>query len=277
MMASAGALPQTLKSITETKIEELSKQRVLFEKRKAAIIATANATPDLRTRARVLLDGLSRLKGYPKDALDKDDLNLDVDSSDEDETEITSPGMGQMYQADHVNIRRFLLQGRYDPSISDSAVKDWITRLENDLRFLELKHEHASFYSKLVTEWLTHLNDASKAPAIDQTDDAASAKSDASFEKVGRKEMHEQRAQWESLVFTNTTQVKEDSINAYLDGLFQKTKLSRQALKELRESLHRFGTNLATKGEWLDVEELQWVSQALMGIPGTDEDGFAQQ
>lgn len=263
-MASAGALPQTLKSITETKIEELSKQRVLFEKRKAAIIATANAAPDLRTRARVLLDGLSRLKGYPKDALDKDDLNLDVDSSDEDEAEITSPGMGQMYQADHVNIRRFLLQGRYDPSISDSAVKDWITRLENDLRFLELKHEHASFYSKLVTEWLTHLNDANKAPAIDQTDDAASAKSDASFENVGRKEMHEQRAQWESLVFTNTTQVKEDSINAYLDGLFQKTKLSRQALKELRESLHRFGTNLATKGEWLDVEELQWVSQALM-------------
>jgi hypothetical protein len=205
------------------------------------------------------------LKGYPKDALDKDDLDLDVDSDgDSDEVEITSPGMGQMYQADHTNIRRFLLQGRYDPSISDSAVEDWITRLENDLRFLELKHEHASFYSKLVTEWLTHLDDASKAPAIDQTDDAASAKSDAGFETVGRKEMHEQRAQWESLVFTSTTQVEEVSINAYLDSLFQKTKLSRQALKELRESLHRFGSNLATQGEWLDVEELQWVSKALM-------------
>jgi hypothetical protein len=265
-MASIGALPQTLKSITETKITELSKQRVLFNKRKADIIAAANAAPDLRARARILLDGLSRLKGYPKDALDKDDLDLDVDSSDEDsnEAEVTSPGMGQMYQADHTNIRRFLLQGRYDPSISDSAVKDWITRLENDLRFLQLKHEHASFYSKLVTEWLSHLNDANKDPAVDQTDDAASAKSDAGFESVGRKEMHEQRAQWESLVFTGTTEVKEDSINAYLDSLFQKTKLSRQALKELRESVHRFGTHLATKGEWLDVEELQWVASALM-------------
>ncbi|KAF3398112.1 hypothetical protein F1880_006368 [Penicillium rolfsii] len=258
-MASNGALPQTLKSITETKITELSKQRVLFEKRKAAILAAANAAPDLRSRARVLLDGLSRLKGYPKDALDKDDLDLDVDSSseDSDEVEVTSPGMGQMYQADHVNIRRFLLQGRYDPSISDSALTDWITRLENDLHFLELKHEHASFYSKLVTEWLTHLNDTNKVPAIDQIDDA-------SFENVGRKEMHEQRAQWESLVFTNSAGVKEDSINTYLDGLFQKTKLSRQALKELRESLHRFGTDLATRGEWLDVEELQWVGSALL-------------
>lgn len=266
-MASAGALPQTLKSITATKINELSKQRVLFGKRKADILAAANAAPDLRTRARILLDGLSRLKGYPKDSLDKDDLDLDVNSSDEgsdDDVEITSPGMGQLYQADHTNIRRFIVQGRYDQSISESALKDWIARLEKDLRFLELKHEHASFYSKLVTEWLSHLDDVKPAPAIDQTDDAASTKSDAGFENVGRREMHEQRAQWESLVFTSDNQVTEDSINAYLDDLFKKTKLSRQALKELRESVQKFGTDLATKGEWLDVDELQWVSKALM-------------
>jgi hypothetical protein len=265
-MASTGALPQTLKSITATKINELSKQRVLFDKRKADILAAAEAAPDLRTRVRILLDGLSRLKGYPKDALDKDDLDLDISSSDNDseDLEVNSPGMGQLYQADHTNIRRFLLQGRYDPSISDSVLKDWIARLEKDLRFLELKYEHASFYSKLVTEWLSNLDDAAAPSTVDQTDDAASAKSDAGFESVGRTEMHEQRAQWESLVFTTDTEVDRDTINSYLDDLFKKTKLSRQALKELRENLRAFGTELATKGEWLDVEELQWVAKALM-------------
>lgn len=28
----------------------------------------------------------------------------------------------------------------------------WATILENELRYMELKHEHAGFYSKLVTE-----------------------------------------------------------------------------------------------------------------------------
>jgi hypothetical protein len=31
-----------------------------------------------------LLDGISRLKGYSEDSLDKDDLDLDADSSDEE-------------------------------------------------------------------------------------------------------------------------------------------------------------------------------------------------
>ncbi|KAJ5167041.1 uncharacterized protein N7482_005822 [Penicillium canariense] len=265
-MAFTGALPQTLRSITVTKINEHSKQRALFVKQKADILEAAATAPDVRARARTLLDGLSRLKGYPKNTLDKDDLDLDVDSSDEDsdDDEVTSPCMGQLDRADHANIRRFLFQGRYDPSISDSAVRDWITRMENDLRFLELRHEHASFYSKLITEWLSNLEDGDALPTASQTDHAVSNKADAGFESVGRPEMHEQRAQWESLVFTAATHVNEGSISSYLDNLFTKTKLSRQALKELRESFHKFGTDLATKGEWVNVEELEWVSKALM-------------
>lgn len=37
-MSSLGALPQTLNSITATKIRELSKQRKLFDKRKHDIL-----------------------------------------------------------------------------------------------------------------------------------------------------------------------------------------------------------------------------------------------
>lgn len=266
VMATTSALPQTLKSITATKISELSKQRVLFDKRKEEILTAANSAPNILARAHALLDGLSRLKGYPKDELDKNDRDLDAEDSadDSDDTEVTSPGMGQMYQADYTNIRRFLLQGRYDASISESTLREWIARLEKELRYLELKHEHASFYSKLVTEWLTQLDGKAMSPGEDENDETKSNGSRDSFANVGRAEMHEQRAKWESLVFTADNNAKEESIRSYLEELFGKTKLSRQALKELRESIQKFGTELATSGEWFDVEELQWVSKALM-------------
>lgn len=256
-----GALPQTLKSITATKISELSKQRALFDQRKTEILAVANAAPDLRTHAQALLDGISRLKGYPKDSLDKDDLDLDADSSDEEsEDTLTSRGVGRLQPADHTNIRRFLLQSRHDPSISQAALQDRITQLEKELRYLEIKHEHGAFYSKLVTEWLSEL-DGSINPTVDEP---KSTDSDSDFENVGRAEMHEQRATWESLVFTAATNVNEDAIRSYLNDLFTQTKLSQQALKDLRASIQSFGTELSSKGEWLDVDELKWVSSALL-------------
>ncbi|KAJ5793778.1 hypothetical protein N7457_000377 [Penicillium paradoxum] len=262
-MASNGALPQTLKSITATKISELSKQRALFDLRKTEILAIANTAPDLRTRAQALLDGISRLKGYPKDSLDKDDVDLDADSSsDESEDTRTARGVGRLQREDHTNIRRFLLQSRYDPSISQVALRDRVTQLEKELHFLEIKHEHGEFYSQLVTEWLSELDGGNSSTA--GVNETRPTDSDPNLESVGRAEMHEQRATWESLVFTAATHVNEDAIQSYLDDLFTQTKLSQQALKDLRTSIQSFGTNLASKGEWLDVDELKWVSNALL-------------
>ncbi|CAG7987690.1 unnamed protein product [Penicillium nalgiovense] len=256
-----GALPQTLKSITATKISELSKQRALFDRRKTEILAVANAAPDLRTRAQALLDGISRLKGYSKDSLDKNDLDLDDDSSDEEsEDTLTSRGVGRLQPEDHTNIRRFLLQSRHDPSVSQAALQDRINQLEKELRYLEIKHEHGAFYSNLVTEWLSELDGS----ITSTPDEAKSTDSDPSFESVGRAEMHEQRTTWESLVFTAATHVNEDAIRSYLNNLFTQTKLSRQALKDLRASIQSFGTELSSKGEWLNVDELKWVSRALL-------------
>lgn len=263
-MASTGALPQTLKSITATKINELAKQRVLFDKAKAEIRESAEAATDLHTRTHILLDGISRLKGYPKDALDKDDMDLDIETSDDDSNgDMATPDMGQLRRADHTNIRRFLLQGRYDSSISEEILGRWIDQLESELRYLELKHDHASFYSKLITEWLAQL-DTQTTPPIKAESGTDLSDSTASFENVGRAEMHEQRKQWESLVFTAANNVDQGRIRSYLDGLFHKDQLTKQAFKEFRESVQKFGNDLATKGDWLDVETLQWVSTALM-------------
>ncbi|KGO46653.1 reverse transcriptase [Penicillium expansum] len=261
MAMANGALPQTLKSITATKISELSKQRVLFDRRKTEILAVANAAPDRRTHAQALLDGISRLKGYKEDSLDKDDLDLDADSSDKESDDIlTSRGVGRLQPEDHKNIRRFLLQSRHDPSISQAALQGRIDQLEKELRYLEIKHEHSAFYSNLVTEWLSELDGSINSTASE----TKSTDSNPDFETVGRAEMHEQRATWESLVFTAATHVDEDAIRTYLNDLFTHSKLSQQALKDLRTSIESFGKDLASKGEWLDVDELKWVSGALL-------------
>jgi hypothetical protein len=248
-MASSNALPQTLRSITTTKINELSKQRALFEKRRDEIIQAASATSDLRAKARVLLEGVTKLKGHPNDAFDEEDLDVDhVDSQ-------TSKVQDGTVRGVHVNIRRFLLQGKYDPSISESSLSEWIGRLEGEIKYMERAHDHALFYSGLVTEWLGDLEASASVSTSPETVD--------DLENVGRSEMHEQRQTWESIAFSDST-VQADKIHAYLDKLFTKSPLSQQALKELRESIKSFANSLSAKTTWLTVPDLGWVSESLL-------------
>ncbi|RAK98603.1 uncharacterized protein BO80DRAFT_153635 [Aspergillus ibericus CBS 121593] len=251
-MSSGGALPQTLGSITATKIKELSKQRALFEKRRVEIVRAAEDAPSLRSKAQILLEGVTKLKGFPNDALDQEDL--DTDSSSDENTAVAD----RTERATHANTRRFLLQSKYDPSVSDRSLKDWITQLEEELRFLELRHRHADFYSNLVTEWLGDFEGGVASPTSDED-----GQEGISFEKVGRAEMQEQRATWESLVFTEED-VDASAIRAYLDNLFKATAPSQQALKELREEIKTFGTAFASKKTWFEVSDLDWVSDSLL-------------
>ena len=132
---SSSALPQTLHSITNTKINELSKQRILFQKRKDEILHLAANSPDLRSKAQILLEGVTKLKGYPGDAFDQEDQAQDLDSDGADDADEAAVRDGTP-RATHVNIRRFLLQSRYDPSVSDGCLRSWIGELERELRFL---------------------------------------------------------------------------------------------------------------------------------------------
>ncbi len=71
---------------------------------------------------------------------------------------------------------------------------------------------------------------------------------DGSYEQVGRKEMHEQRAAWESLVF-DRFETDPTAIEAYLNKLFTGTKQSGQALKELRKEVRKFSDELMREQE----------------------------
>lgn len=252
-MASVSALPQTLRSITTTKIKELSKQRVLFEKHRNNIIQSAGTASDLRSKARILLEGVAKLKGHPNDAFDQEDLDVDAESFE-------TPVSDGTERAVHANIRRFLLQGKYDPSVSKSSLEEWIGSLEAEIMYMERAHDHASFYSALVTEWLEDI-ETSGAVSVPKSEEEGTE--DLGMENVGREEMHEQRQTWESIVFSES-KVQEDVIRAYLDSLFTQTALSQQALKELRESIKSFATGLSASKTWLTVDDLSSVSASLL-------------
>ncbi|KAB8237406.1 uncharacterized protein BDW43DRAFT_297724 [Aspergillus alliaceus] len=249
IMSTPGALPQTLRSITDIKISELSKQRSLFQKQREQILKAAANAPDLRSKAQVLLEGVTKLNGYANDAFDREDLDT---YPEEPETTVENGTA----RAAHVNIRRFLLQSQYDPSVSDRSLKGWVAQLEDEVKVLQLRHEHASFYSSLVTEWLANLESEGDSAA-------ATEEQGAGLEPVGRAEMHEQRATWEQYVFHEAS-VDEKTINAYLDQLFTKTNLSQQALKDLRLKIKTFGDELTAKRTWFTVDDLKWVSKALL-------------
>lgn len=269
------ALPLTLKSISSTKLEELSKQRTLFNRRKAEILHAANDAADdsagLRRRVQILLEGVTRLAGRPEDAFDReDDIDLDHVAPT---TFSISPGFNATSDWERtrdVNIRRFLFQSNYDSSVSDEVLRRWISSLEKDLEYLSVKYEHATFYSSMVTEWLSNFKDGRTNAAnnhnttTDDNDDNDATSNRSSFDEIGRAEMHQQRAIWESLVFS-PADVDPQSIETYLDRLFNRTKLSQQALRELREEIKEFGSTIRSESKGsFDIELLKTISKSLL-------------
>ena len=51
------------------------------------------------------------------------------------------------------------------------------------------------------------------------------------FEHVGRKEMHDQRKEWESIVFGGDSKPDSATIEAYVEGLFGSTTKSKKLTK----------------------------------------------
>ncbi|WEW56657.1 RT-like superfamily and adenosine deaminase domain-containing protein [Emydomyces testavorans] len=247
-MAATDALPNTLKSITETKLKELSKQQALFESRKAAIYEEAARQTTLDDRVRVLLEGVTRIKGFPDDGLDTTDK--------EDDAVFRSDGLRASARHVYWNIRRDLVQKRYDSSISDARLKQSEKELRQQLDFISAKHNHALFFNRLVTEWLT--NSRSPVPEI-----AHDNSMDGSYEQLERKEAHEQRTQWEALVFEPRKADKVE-IERYLTKLFKHSRLSEQALKDLRRQVKLSSKEFLTKDDHFTLDTLKWIIKGVI-------------
>ena len=205
-MEVSSATAQSMHYITNAKLTALSKEQKSYEAKKKRIHEAVAEETTPSKKVRVLLDAFAV-------------------------HEIEAPA--------HVsisNISRFMEQSKHDSSISSSLVHDWQQTLEQALDIPSRKYERASLFGRLVTEWLGNPNDTPLS--------AGSCESGDPFEQVGRKEMHEQRKIWESLVFDKNSKPDPTAIEEYLGKLFgstsKSTKLSKTPLETMRESIKSF-------------------------------------
>jgi hypothetical protein len=259
-MSSTDALSQTLKSITATKLTELSKQRDAFEAKKKTILNNASKEPTSQARVSVILEGLQKLSEEQLKALQADNDDSDVEEMD----------IG-LSDDSLKNIKRFVLQSKYDPSVPTSLLTEWEQKLKRELEIQSVKHRHACFFGQLVTEWLENPQNADTVKMEVNGGEGETAMSMDSFEQVGRQEMHEQRKEWESLVF-QAPNAKSQAIEKYLNELFMSTKASRTAVTELRKKVRKTGAKLRTNTSQFNTEMLKQVIKGVLNADGlTDE------
>lgn len=235
-------MSETLRSITSTKIQELKKQREQYEASKSQILHDAKPYHDELDRTAILLDGACRHAGVPA---------TEDDGSTSDSFRSSDAAHRRRNQ------QMFLRQAKKDPSLGSHLVHD----IQNDLLdYFELKsvqHEHAHFFSQLVTEWLSSSADEESAKT------AQGVMEDSTFESVGRKEMHEQRAQWESIVFSQAD-VDGSKVKEYMHQLFQTEKVVSDAFKDMEESTKSFCSNLWHKPDFFDTAGLKTTIKGLL-------------
>lgn len=201
----------TLRHVTERKLGKLADHHEKFEAEKKSISAKVASAPDHRSKVEALLDG------FEQHGITAKDPELSI-----------------------ANLKRFIHQAEHDPSVSATLLSDWQSKLEHQLDLTSVKYEYAALFGKLVIEWIKHPNPAASAP----TTNAASSDSDRemseSFDTIGRKEMHEQRKEWESYAFTER-KVDQEKIVKYLDEIFgttlQAKKVTKTPLQNLRDSM----------------------------------------
>ncbi|KAF2269164.1 hypothetical protein CC78DRAFT_575267 [Lojkania enalia] len=201
----------TLHHVTERKLSKLAAHREKYEADKDAILAKVNAASDRRGKVQALLDGFELYGIKPSN----NDLSLK-------------------------NLERFIHQAKHDPSVSNSLLQDWQCKLERELDVKSLKYEYAALFGRLVTEWIRNPN--SQASMLGSTKSEYDSDSELSevFSQVGRKEMHEQRAEWEQYAFTER-KVDQHKIEEYLNEIFgttlQAKKIKKTPLQLLRDSM----------------------------------------
>lgn len=235
-MASSGSVfSETLQSITNEKLAELSKKRTLFEQQKAEVFQAARTATSAQSELRVLLDGVMKcfavqtargkmIRGMTNNP--RLELNLR-------------------------NIERFLGQAQYDPSVSSKIMEEWKRMLTQHLDMQSAKYQYASLYALLVTEWLSAEKKSDTFMDVDQED----------YEELASKERLESRTEWEQAVF-EPFQTDKHAITEYLSALFGK-KESSKALSTLKKNLEMFENQLAAPGQF-NHGILLWTIKGLL-------------
>lgn len=128
------------------------------------------------------------------------------------------------------NIEYFLQQAENDPGIGSSSLSEWERKLTKILETEAVKFEYAELFGKLLTEWVgSPSNQEGKSKKVDEPGSEASSSREKP-EKVGRKELHEERAKFEAYVVT-PNETDPVAIEAYLEELFSLSKEAKSQLE----------------------------------------------
>lgn len=238
----------TLRDITSTKLDELSKRRALFEEKKASVLAPLDLLKDPVGRLEHLSTGVKHCFG------------------------ITTNKYGRLIKAvSHPqisvklsNLDRFLAQARHDPSVSARLLGDWEKNLLRHLDEQSLKFEYATLYGKLVTEWLSaDQNAEAETEQGDKHDD------DTKMEDV--EPSAKLAPEMEAKVF-EPADVDLRLLRQYLDDLFNEShntddaenvREKRRALQGLRKEVEAFEATLSQPNQF-NQNNLNWVIDSLL-------------
>ncbi|KAL2420071.1 hypothetical protein ABEF95_000363 [Exophiala dermatitidis] len=239
------SLSETLLSITASKLKELKKQREQYETQKQELLLAAKSCTSELERTLVLLQGACRMDGIrlPDDDLPEADMRLS--------SELARTRRNQQL---------LLGQASKDPALSSDLVLVTQHTLLEDLEMRSIRHAHADLFSQLVTEWL------SASSNFNLESDAQGRIEESSPEIIGRKEMHEQRQQWESLVFSKSETDKAE-IQHYLSRLFRSEKRVTNAFNDIENATRAFSRNL---WQWRGLFDPASVETAIRGVLQTD-------
>ena len=226
-MASTEILSQTVSNITDIKLAEISNQRTTFEDIKSRILLEANGQDDQRQKVIGLVKGLREVHN------------------------LTKMSANTLTFLD--NIQRFLEQAYRDPSVSLELQGDWERQIKDLLDVQSLKYEYASLYGRMVNEWIS---------ASEDKTDGMSEDDSPSYEKVGRKEMHDQRVTWENYVF-EPLETDTDDIQLYLEDLFTSNKVVKVAFEVLKKATKDFEKSMKADVHF-DHDSLEWVINGLL-------------
>ena len=228
MSSSPSILSQTLQSITVTKIRELEKQRQSFESAKnEALEEAGKETSNVRKRVLGLHNRVAKL-------------------------EILSP-------SELENMRRWIDQAEFDPSIGDTALFKFEDALRSRLEIESRKLSLADLYSRLLTEWIDSPNNGESEPSMSEST------LDEPFEIVQSRQkerLQQLRDKFERVVF-EPLHTDEVEIDNYLASLFA-GETGHRALKKLRDNVKTMGVRLLEQKRPLDVQTLIWCIKALL-------------
>lgn len=237
-MATSSVYLQTLQSITNAKLTELSKKRATFDTRHSGAISGLQ----------FLLTPLDRVQSLLKSVKQ----SFDIDSKTETLHGSSDSQVGHTKQLkdDIQRLGRFLEQARFDPSLGTNLLGGWEETLLGHLHVQSQRYEYATLYGQLVKEWL------SLRGTHDATVTAPSTDVDMGdgFEQLPNRKALEARAHFESLAFT-PADVDESAITEYLGNLFSDGVGSEErnicdAVTAMRKSAQSFEAQLAMPSQF---------------------------